>query len=539
MNFFSRIFGFFTLPKEPGSSVIFQRVSLILVGLFAFLGCWVISLLQGIPSPQVTDEFSYLLAADTFAHGRLTNPSHPMWIHFESMHILQQPTYMSKYPPAPGLVLALGQVLFGHPVYGVWIGMALMCAGICWMLQAWVSPRAALLGGFLAILHPVFGIHGYWAQSYWGGAIPAFGGILFFGGVRRIFQNPENPSIRDSLIAGLGLALLANSRPFEGAISVFPFIVLLLYRMMANRKKGLFKALALKVVLPLGIIVIMTLGLMAFYNHRVTGDYRVMPHTKYDREFLACPVFKWEEPRTVIFRHDRIKAYSDKMLNFGQMNQSRKGFASFWSYLSFVFGQNVYVPNSFFLAPLLASLFLFFRKDLWGIFACFTLGFLFLVHWLCLFIPIHMHYLAPVLGLYFVLLAYGFQILYSIPLARLKNVLKIFLWLVFAGMVLTPHTWIYGRSGWADEREKIIRGLTKIGGKHLVFVNYDRHCSPLVEWVYNAADIDSSPVVWAHWIDTIKNQKIMDYFNDRQVWLLTFSGKVENNKPPPLIPVKR
>jgi len=71
-----------------------------------------------------------LLAAQTFSVGRLTNPQHPLWRHFQAVHVLDSSTYMAKYPPAQGLALALGRLALGDPWWGVWLPFACGAAAL-------------------------------------------------------------------------------------------------------------------------------------------------------------------------------------------------------------------------------------------------------------------------------------------------------------------------------------------------------------------------------------------------------------------------
>ncbi len=225
-----------------------RRLALLVVGGLAIAMRVAALPILSIPPPAIDDEFSYLLQADTYLHGRLTNPTPPMWTHLETFHVNMQPTYQSKYPPAQGLVLAAGQRIGGHPIVGVWLSMAAMCATICWMLQEWISPEWAMAGGLiLAIRLSVFS---YWGNSYWGGAVPATGGALLLGGLVRLVKCLR---VRDALLMGLGIAILANSRPYEGLLLCIPVGVFLLFWWLRKESAEFFLVMR-RAILPLAFV---------------------------------------------------------------------------------------------------------------------------------------------------------------------------------------------------------------------------------------------------------------------------------------------
>lgn len=522
--------------------------SLILIGCLAFAGCVLTGLAHGIPRPHFHDEFSYLLAADTFSLGRITNPTHPLWHHFESFHIIHEPTYMSKYPPGQGLFMALGQITSGEPIAGVWLTMALMTAAMTWMFAAWLPPGWALFGGLLCILHPKMGVAGYWAQSYWGGAVAALGGALFFGAVPRLIKKIK---MKNTFTLGIGIALLANSRPYEGLLVTAPAVVFLFFRLVQKNPPGARSGILKKIILPLGIILAISAAAMGYYNHRITGNALEIPYSAYDRSYAMAPNFIWENPPPKPeYRHPQMKRYYELYSHGTYLRQrapenllKNMGEKTIY-YLGFFAGS---YTGLFWILPLLALL--TGDKRIYPVYFILLMvlaGDALTCWW-------HPHYPAPAAPLFFLCVLSGLRQIFLIfgPKKRSFGTLVLVSFFAFwatefiiqsrdirfaalkpfqrkppPGTKLSSHDW-------AAERHEIFRHLAKTGEKHLIIVRYGPFYPFHREWVYNAADIDGSEVVWARDRGEEKNRELVNYFKDRKIWVLE---AMTPNQPGRLLP---
>jgi hypothetical protein len=499
-------------------------IAFLLIGLLAFAAAALFGVFAGIPQPYCRDEFSYLLAADTFAQGRLANPPHPLWMHFESLHIIQQPAYASKYPPAQGLVMALGQALTGYPIVGVWLSAGLACAVICWMLAGWVPLRWALLGGLVAVIRIVFSgppvqMHPlpYWSQSYWGGAVPALGGALIFGALPRIIKK-QKP--RDALWLALGLAILANSRPFEGLVVSIP-VLLILGIWLIRTKSVTWRIRLRRVVLPLVLVLLLTASWMGFYNFRVTGDPFRMPYQVHEDAYVIVPLFLWQtlkaEPP---YHHQILRTFHADSIKFFLNQQSLPGWLdssinyklkNFWMFFIGI----IFIPSLLFLA---ASRKVWRKRNvMFPLAICLLMIAALLVN--PYFFP---HYAAPVTCLVILLLVESLRQARRFtwrgrPMGRnlVNGAILALLASTLVSMALSEKP-----SRWSQERARLAQELEQSKEPQLVIVRYHQKKSPKDEWVYNRADIDRSKVVWAREMGAAADRELLDYFQDRRVWLL-------------------
>ena len=494
-----------------------KHLCVFLVGMSLLLIRSVLIPVSGIPLPRYHDEYSYMLAGDTFAHGRLTNPPHPMWMHFETFHVIWHPTYMSMYPPGEGLVLGAGEIL-GNPWIGQLICAALMCAAICWMLQGWIPPRWALLGGVLTI--PRLGLLSYWTNGYWSACLPALGGALVLGALPRI---KHHFCWRDSVIMAIGLFVLANSRPYEGLLLSIGVAIALLAWMLEKDGPPLRISLA-RVVLPL----VLTLAPLAvwtgYYYYRVTGNPFRMTYDINRQTYAMGRYFIWQKPwPQKTYDHPRIEALYQREVRETEENQTLHGFLRRWRIKFYYFWQVYLIPPlPFVLIAIPCAVRDRKLRVPWFIGSISAAG-LVIETW---GLP---HYFAPATALVFLILMQCMRHLQlfqwcgqPVGLAFVRAVSVIYIGAVVLRVALAvAHIHPEPELQHGDmERESIVQQLKEVPGQHVVLVSYSPDFDLDGEWVYNLADIDGSKIVWARDMGLEKNRELLAYYHGRQFWVV-------------------
>ncbi|HTU48027.1 MAG TPA: hypothetical protein VMF91_23410 [Bryobacteraceae bacterium] len=481
------------------------------------------------PVPSGSDDFGYILLADTLRHFRFANPPHVLPAFFEQLFVIQQPTYSAMFPLGQGLFLALGWILFGHPWAGVLLSIGALCSLCYWMLRAWTTPGWALIGALLAVME--LGPLSYWMNCYWGGAVSASAGCLVFGALPRLLEHRRKLA---AVLLGLGLALQLLTRPFEFLLLLAAVLLFLIPALLRDR--GALKPLALSAA-----ILCAAGGIVLAQNKAVTHRWTTLPYMLYRYQYGIPATFTFQQnpvPHRPLNSEQELDYKAEKAIH-GDTNDT---VSTYFDRLFF----RIRFYRFFFLAPLYLPLLAFMttlRVWRFALVAITLLLFAFGTNFYPYFYP---HYIAAVTCLFILVSVVGLE-----RLNRLRFELGTIVFCLCAAQFLFWYglhafgnqaavaawgryeAWDFINYGDPQGRIQINDQLARLPGKQLVFIRYGRQ-HMFQEWVHNAADIDSARTVWAHDLGTEKNEKLLRYYPGRSAWLLE-----PDVTPPRLTPYQR
>ena len=483
-----------------------------------------------VPTPDIYDEFSHLLLADTLLHGRLANPLHPMHRFFETFFVLQQPTYSSIYPPGLGLVLAFGRLISGVPWTGVLITAGALCTSSYWMLRGWVAPNWALFGGLLAVME--FGPLCQWTNAYWGGSLAATGGCLVFGALPRLRSQFRT---RDAILLGAGFAMHMLTREFESLMLFFAIALFFAPQILRREQVSSYarvSGIAFLMVLP-------AMMLLLLQNKAVTKSWTKLPEQLSQYQYGVPTSLSFEAIPT-----PHLPLTSQQESDYKAQSLMHGGGDSFTKFLLRL-EYRVRDYRFFFLPPLYIALIACAfgwrdRRLCWiaATLALFAIG-------TNLFPYLLVHYLAAVTCLFLLLNVLGLQRLsltrirdvpVGIEIARILIVLCLseFAFWYTLHLFETPdlypvlefETWDGINHSNPQRRIEVKRQLDQVKGQLLVFVRYSAHHVYQNEWVWNEADIDHSRIVYARDLGAAEDQQLVHYYPRRKILLLEPDGRV-------------
>jgi len=488
--------------------------------LFAFVIGLIPTLFGWTAPPSVHDEISYLLAADTFLHGRLTNPTPFMWQHFQTMHELMVPTYASKFPPGQGIALAIGTLL-GSPRVGAFGAVAMGVAATYWLMRAVLPAGWALAGAMLAGVMPLIC---FWGQIFWGGGVAMIGGALLTGAVIRAMRPDRAPTDRviDGIVVGIGASILINSRPFEGAL-----LTLLLASAILVVARPSVKPIFTWSAPGVLVVLLPVLAWMGYYNYRVTGHAFRLPYGEHASQYMHAPIFYWQKPSEA--RESGVPHLDAFFSTFERPEWERQTTLKGWlsgvvRKIGFVTADS-FRPLSILPIVVIGGWLAVRRRRAGARLAASVCVGLLLLHFVTT--PwLRIQYLGVIAPLFILFVTLSLRELDSFwrdrPIGSalmLAMLLSLPVWVLHAAYSSTRDPELTGRG-----REHIIDVISGQPGKHLVFVHYPNGPQAVYEWVYNSADIDSQRVIWVHSLEPTSNTALANHYRDRSIWILTANG---------------
>jgi hypothetical protein len=524
------IFGFYCLDRKtsvvsrfflrPDSSKIAgsdvrNRIYIAVAG---GLVCLLTVLIVGIPVPQTHDEFGYLLAADTFLHGRIANPTPFSPKHFEYFHILVQPVYAAKFPPLPGFLLAVGKALTGLPIAGVWLGSVLSGLTIYWLLRVFFSPRRSLFGALFWIFAPLNLI---WCNSYWGAHGAVIGGALSAGAFFRFIKDGYKKNL---IVWGAGIFLLLNSRLYEGVVLTGLLVLWWIFEVLKHKKFGRQTYQSFGVFL---LVIFINLAWIGFYNYSVTQNPLILPYTLHHSQYHQVPLFIFQTPDLpkpgvppVIRKLDErwvSEFQADYQITQTALSSIAEKVPIYLVWLT---------RSPFLLILFLLGLFSL-AKNAEGFpgrqILLILLGFL-----AALLLTTFKgdRFLAPAVGVAFVSITFGAK-----NLGRLKGFWKPLAWSLpfitgggfLLGILVLEQKRIPLPVSENNllSRDQIVERLNAHGGNHLIFAETtEANPADARFYIYNEAEISDATIIWAHNLSRSENQALLDFYRNRRVWRL-------------------
>ncbi len=327
--------------------------------------------------------------------------------------------------------------------------------------------------------------------------------MLVLGAVPRLARTPR---ILDSVACGVGVLLLANSRPYEGLIYAVLLGLWLLFRLSLLAKRFEWQQLA-KAAIPVLLVLGAGGTCMLWYFKQTTGHATLMPYMLNSQQYEPTRPFLWNKPEPMpTYNHVVMRTYYERQaVYFEQAHHLR-------TWLEETFRKTTSILMFYFWPGAFLSLFMLRRtvRSLEGRIALASI----IAVWCAVTVeiwPMTLHYASPMMGAAVLLLVCSIREsrrvrLWGLPvgiqLSRVVPALCL-LSLLFrigaqAADARVPQYGIVPFFTVAPgnlERQHVIDQLNAVPGKQSVIVRYGRDHGISREWVYNSAQIDKAKVV--------------------------------------------